>query len=256
MVAAVDTLTLDEVAVVQAQVLGRDQLAGLGITRHRVRAEVRARRWRLVGRAVVLHRGPLNGDARRWAAVLHAGSGAMLCAWSAAELYGLTGYERDTVHVVVRHGSRVRSLPWLRVHVSRRLNHDDRHPARLLPVVRPARAVLDAASWTRDRRAACALLLAAVQQRLVRPDDVLQVLDRSGRIRHRNALRRVLLDAEGGAHSLAEVDLGAISRRYGLPEPGRQAVRRDSSGRRRYLDGWYRRNDGRSFMSRSMERPT
>ena len=61
----------------------------------------------------------------------------------------------------------------------------------------------------------------------------------------RGGTHRVLLDAEGGAHSLAEVDLGAISRRYGLPEPGRQAVRRDSSRRRRYLDGWYRRNDGR-----------
>ncbi len=130
--------------------------------------------------------------------------------------------------------------------MSRRLREENRHPSRALPIVRPERAVVDAASWTRNRRQACGLVLAAIQQRLVRIDGLLDVLDTAGQIRHSKALRRLLIDAEGGVQSMAELDLSQLSSRYGLPQPLRQGVRRDSKGRRRYLDGWYRRADGRA----------
>lgn len=133
----------------------------------------------------------------------------------------------------------------MRVHVSRRLSADDRHPGRVLPIVRVERAVIDAASWTLEPRRACGLVLAAVQQRLVCIEAPLDVLDTAGRVRHSRAIRRVLIDAEGGVQSMAELDLSQLSARYGLPQPVRQSVRRDSQGRRRYLDGWYRRADGR-----------
>jgi hypothetical protein len=54
-----------------------------------------------------------------------------------------------------------------------------------------------------------------------------------------------LYDIEGGSQALSEIDLVKLCRSYGLPEPFRQAVRRDSRGRRRYLDAWLRRRDGR-----------
>ena len=44
---------------------------------------------------------------------------------------------------------------------------------------------------------------------------------------------------------MSEIDFVRLCRRHGLPEPMRQAVRVEPSGRRRYLDASWRRRDGR-----------
>ena len=58
-------------------------------------------------------------------------------------------------------------------------------------------------------------------------------------------IAKTLDDIEGGSHALSEIDFAALCRRFGLPRPIRQAKRRDTSGRTRYLDAWFRRADGR-----------
>lgn len=52
-------------------------------------------------------------------------------------------------------------------------------------------------------------------------------------------------DIAGGAESFAEIDVGRICRDAGLPPPDRQVVRRDATGRRRYLDCEWHLPDGR-----------
>jgi hypothetical protein len=52
-------------------------------------------------------------------------------------------------------------------------------------------------------------------------------------------------DIAGGSQALSEIDFVRLCRRHGLPEPQRQQVRREPSGRRRYLDASWRRRDGR-----------
>ena len=133
---------------------------------------MRGNRWAAFGRrAVVLHRGPLTSSQRRWVAVLNAGTTATLAGLTAAEELGLTGFETETIHVVVRKDDWVpRDQPGVKVHVSRRFTVDDRHPARALPVVRIDRALVDAATWTARPRRAAAILVAGVQQRLALPD--------------------------------------------------------------------------------------
>jgi hypothetical protein len=96
--------------------------------------------------------------------------------------------------------------------------------------------VVDAAVWTRRPARACGIVSAAVQQRLVTPAQLRDVLVAAGAVRHRRLLLAVIGDIEGGSHSLAELDMARLCRRSGLPPPQRQAVRRDSEGRRRYLD--------------------
>lgn len=59
------------------------------------------------------------------------------------------------------------------------------------------------------------------------------------RVRRRRLILSTATDAAGGAHSLGELDLLGLVRRAGLPEPSRQVVRRDSAGRRRYLDAYF-----------------
>jgi very-short-patch-repair endonuclease len=77
---------------------------------------------------------------------------------------------------------------------------------------------------------------AAVQQRLVTVPELREALDRVRRHQHRKAILLALADVEMGAQALSEIDFARLCRSARLPEPDRQVVRSDPSGRRRYLD--------------------
>jgi hypothetical protein len=242
-----DTPAFDELATLQDGVVTRSQLLEHGWNHHHVDSAVQACRWAAFGhRVVVLHRGPLATRQRRWVAVLNAGPAGALAGLTAAEGFGLAGFETQTVHVVVPHGSWVSGrLPGVKVHVSRRFALADRHPARVLPTVRVDRALVDAAAWTPNPRRAAAILIAGVQQRLTVPERLRAEIDLAGAIRHRRLLTAVTYDVEGGSSALSELDFARLCRRFGLPPPVRQHKRRDADGRVRYLDARFVRPDGR-----------
>jgi hypothetical protein len=89
-----------------------------------------------------------------------------------------------------------------------------------------------------------AMAAAVVQQRICRVEEVEEVMRTVGRVRHKQYLRLALRDIAGGAEALSEIDMAALCRRHGLRAPDRQVVRRDSSGRRRYLDCEWVLDDG------------
>jgi hypothetical protein len=103
----------------------------------------------------------------------------------------------------------------------------------------PGRSLVDAAQWACSDEEARAVIAAGFQQRLVNDADIRQVLDRMPRARRRKLIAQTAADAAGGAHSLAELDFLGLVRRAGLPEPSRQKVRYDATGRRRYLDVYF-----------------
>ncbi len=244
-----DVPGLRELARRQHAVVGRGQLSTLGVTHDHVARQVEARRWRTLGRdVVVLHRGPLVQAARLWTAVLGAPPRAAIGSWTALELHGLHGWSREPVHVVVSRGERAGPAPWVVVHESRRPAHDDIVMVRGLPVHRVERAAVDAAAWQPSWRTASGLVAAVVQQRLSTPHDLLEMLDAVGAVRHRRALRHALADIAGGTDSLAEIDFARLCRRAGLPEPTRQVRRRDARGRWRFLDVEWLLPDGRRLV--------
>ncbi|HZC26420.1 MAG TPA: hypothetical protein VE287_05310, partial [Actinopolymorphaceae bacterium] len=154
--------------------------------------------------------------------------------------------ETEITHIVLPRGAWVpSSQPGVKVHESRRFDPSQRHPTRTPPIVRVERAIVDAAAWSRQPRRACALVVAAVQQRLSLPDRLRDELLSAGSVRHRRLLLAVLGDVEGGVHALSELDFARLCNRYGLPRPVRQQRRRDAFGRVRYLDVRFRRRDGR-----------
>ena len=233
--------------------MGRGQLRDLGIDHTAVAWAVETERWSLWGRrVVVLHNSAPRAAQLWWAAVLHAsdgtGEGAALCSGSALQANGLDRFETNGVHVVVRRGVHVPDMAGLVVHESRRFTAVDIHPVRLPPRTRTARSAVDAAAWSRQPGRACAILAAVVQQRLATVTQLREELDKAGRVRHRRLLLATLTDIEGGAHSLAEIRVGAACRRAGLRPPDRQVVLSDKSGRRRYLDCEWRLPDGRAVV--------
>jgi hypothetical protein len=79
-------------------------------------------------------------------------------------------------------------------------------------------------------------MAAVVQQRVCAVPSLHQALDEVGKVRHRKIMRLALHDVGGGAEALSEIDIARMCRRFGLRAPRRQRVRRDRSGRKRFLD--------------------
>jgi very-short-patch-repair endonuclease len=205
-----------------------------------LRWRVTSGRWQRPCRGVVVaHSGPLTQRQRLWVAILWAGPGGVLAGLTAAALDGLEGFPVAQIHVLVpAHRSVRKEPPGLPValHYSTALTSDDVHPLREPRRTRVARSLVDAAAWMSSDRGAQAVLAAGVQQRLVRPQDLLAVVAANRRLPRRTMISATLDDIAGGAQALSELDLTRLVRRYRLPEPDRQAPRRDSAGRRRWLD--------------------
>jgi very-short-patch-repair endonuclease len=103
------------------------------------------------------------------------------------------------------------------------------------------RSIVDAASWMRTDNLARAVLAAGVQQRLVLPEALSAAMANRKRTPRQALVTATLGDIVGGAQALSELDFCDLTRRYRLPEPSRQAFRRDEVGRVRWLDAFWER---------------
>jgi hypothetical protein len=226
----------------------REQLLAVGFSDSEIAADLAGHRWRRLNEHVIAtHNGPLTWPQAMWAVVLSAPGRVALCSETVYELFGVPGAETAVVHVLVPRGDRVLAVPGVRVkvHESRRFPAVDEIARRDgLPITSLARAAVDAAVWSRDVRRAWRLAVAPVQAHRLRPQEIRGELEMAGRVRHRRSLQLLLVDLEGGAQALSEVEFLRFCRRHGFPPPKCQA-RLDSQGRRRYLDAEFRRRTGR-----------
>ncbi len=216
----------------------RHDLRDAGVTRADVRAEMDAGRWLTHGRHTVqIGAGALSPAALRWRALWESGGGAALDGVAALIAGGLTGFTQDRLDVCLPRDNRWHAVEGVVLHRCRPMP-----PVRLsgCPRVVPCVAVVHAASWARSDRAAVLLLCLVMQQRLVRPEDLLSAWNARRRMvpqARRRLLGEVIRDISDGAHSLGELDLVIELRRAGLPEPSRQIVQEHRG--RIYLDlGW------------------
>ena len=253
---------LDRLARRQADVVSRAQLAGLGVDRHMIARREAGRVWRPLGpRAVVLHRGVLTREQRWWVGVLHGDLREFtgierspeqpvvaLTGLSAAEAGGLAGFETRVVHIAVEHGREVEDLddPAVRVavHQTRHLERSEVHPTQRPARLRLPRAVVESASQVAIERPnrARALIAAAVQQRLVRPQDLRAFASARRTLPGRRLVLETINDAAGGAHSLPELEFLRGLRAAGLPEPTRQRKLQHADGT------WYLDNDFTDYL--------
>jgi very-short-patch-repair endonuclease len=214
------------------------------LPRATLRWRLESGRWQQACRGVVVAQsGPLSPVQQVWAAVLWGGRGAVLAGLTAAGLDGLKGFTEPRIHLLVPDNRQIRKEPIrdptripVLVHRSRRLDECDIHPVRLPRRTLLPRSLVDAAAWAPTDDRARAILAAGVQQRLVRPGDLMAALTGSAKPHRRQLIRTTLGDVAGGAEALSELDLTALLRRYRIPEPDRQVSRRDRHGRRRWLD--------------------
>ncbi len=220
----------------QQGLVARRQLRALGVNRDQVAANVRAGRWAERSSVVVsTFTGELTREQHAWLGVLHAGPPALVGGYRALELHGLRSWHRDDTTVLVDEEAHLEPLPgidWFRT----------RRPLELwrarspMPLARVEPAALLCAAYEPSWRTAQGLLAAVVQQRLTTAADLRRQLARMTPLRRAPRFRVLLNEIEGGAGSLAEVDVTRMCRDFGLPLPTRQRQRRDRGGRVRYTD--------------------
>ena len=217
------------------------------MTQKQLRWQVASGRWQKpVHGVVVAQSGPLTERQLLRTALLRAGPQAALAGLTAAHLDGFTGFGDKAalidrpIYLLAPYGCRRRTPPLnmtVVTHYSQALTHLDVHPGRQPRRTRITRSLVDAAAWMPTERGAMAVLAAGVQQRLVRAQDLSQVVDRMGTIRRRKLIRETIGDIAGGSQALSELDFTRqVVRAFQLPEPSRQAARRDAKGRRRWTD--------------------
>lgn len=226
---------VERLAWSQEGVVSRRQVYDLGVSRHEVRANLRAGRWqRLGGQGVAVFTGPLSLRARSWAAVFEAGPRAQLDGASALVAEGLTGFTTKAIRVSVPRGARVRRARGLDIRQTRRWDASDLVRTGI-PRTRPAVAAVRAALWAVSDSQAALVMTMTVQQGLSTAQEIGLELLRVKRDKRRSLLHAVVLDLLGGARSLGELEFARECRRRGLPAPERQRVRRAANGSY-YLD--------------------
>lgn len=232
---------VERLAASQDGVVSRRQALDLGLTRAEVRANLRARRWRRVGRqAICVHTGPLSRSAKHWVAVIEAGPRAFLDGESALVEAGLENFSTRGIRVSVPRGARVyRRLAGVDVRQTRRWRVDDVVGSGL-PRTRQAVAAVRAALWARSDREAALVLTMTVQQEIASAKEIGLEMLRVRRDRRRAFIHAVLNDLLDGVRSLGELDVAGECRRRGLPEPERQVLRKAQDGKY-YLDVYWER---------------
>ncbi|HEX6196426.1 MAG TPA: hypothetical protein VFZ37_10965 [Jiangellaceae bacterium] len=211
-----------------------------GDMRREFERNLRRGRWSRRARDVfVTHNGPLTRRQQEWVVLNAAPARSALSGLTAAAVSGLRGFEPadGLVHVTVPCGTSMPrvAVPTVVVHYSRFLDAEDVHPLHQPRRTRIARSVLDAAAWASTDRAARAVVLASVQQRLATADLLSDALPRRGPCLRHALIAETIADAAGGVASVPEREVGTVMHRFGLPEPSRQRIVKGPSGRY-YLD--------------------
>lgn len=207
-------------------------LRGRGAVRHAIASG----RWQSPHRGVVVtHNGPLSPAEHELVALTICAPASALGGLTALRHDNLAGFPCETMFVVLPEGAdRPEGVPFT-THWSTDLGSADVHPNHEPRRTRPARSLIDAASWCGSDRYARTIVLAGVQQGLVNVAGMHQALDRRGRCHRRGLIRESILDAGGGIQSLPERDFDDIRLRAGLPVPTRQRRVKGPDGRF-YLD--------------------
>lgn len=233
-------MTLEAVLAAQAGVLSAAQ-AHLYIPKASLHRLTRANgRWqRLLPGVIVTHNGHPSRPEKLHAALLYGGQRAAISHATSGELHGMKGYPDVLVHILVPHTQSLPSRAFVLVHRSRNAPDvvGDVHPLKQPRRVRLPRALVEMARSAKSLDDARGPMAAAVQQGLVRPDDVRRVLLRVGPLRHQVQLLAALDDIELGAHSGLELQFLRLIRAYALPLPMLQQ-RVDAGGLRKLDATW------------------
>ena len=237
------TRELAQLACFQAGVVTRQQALGAGLSTGAIVARVRNGRWRPIHWGVyATFTGPVNREARLWAAVLYAGKGALLSHETAAELHGLSDRPSPLIHVTVPACRRVRPASGLVIHTSAQADPGARFPRGVIPRTFAEETVLDLVHAACDLDTACGWIAAASGRRLTGEGPLRTTMNNRTKLRWRTQIDEIVTAAAGGAHSVLEFRYDRdVERAHALPAAECQVPFTKPDGRRGFRDRYYRK---------------
>lgn len=207
--------------------------------RSKVRHAVARGMWQQPHRGtVLLHNGPITPLQQELILLTASPPGSCLGGLSALTHDGFGGFGSEQPTLVVPMGSRDPDFAGVETHWSEYLDNRDAYDRRGPRRTRPARSLVDAASWCGNDRYARAMVIAGIQQGLTNTHHLRDALSRRGNCRRRALIIESILDAAGGIQSLPERDFDEIRLAAGLPPPIRQRRVKGKSGHY-YLDAQF-----------------
>jgi hypothetical protein len=224
----------------QGGVIARRQAIQAGVSAAKVAWLLKRGTWRPVYRGVyVTFTGPVDRNARLWAAVLYAGPGAYLSHETAAEVNGLTDEESPDINVTIPGNRRISPPPGVAIHLSSRKALTWRPPG-MPPYTVAEETVIDLVQAAADVDDIIALVTRGYGRRLLIEDQLRRVARERKKLRWRRELDEIIAVAAGGAHSLLEYRHDRdVQRAHGLPEPVKQDRFRTPDGGWGYRDRCY-----------------
>jgi hypothetical protein len=232
-------LALRELVEDQLGVVSRGQILEAGLSRAAIAARLDRGSWQRMFPGVYA---AFSGEPARaavlWAAVLHAGPGAMLSHQTAAELDHLSDASSSRIHLTIPGCRRVRGRPELSIHYSARAALAV-HPVRNPPRTRMEETVLDLWESAVGLDDAVSWVTRGLGRRLTTQAKLRQAADARSRLRRRLLLAELLSPDAAGQHSILEHRyVRDVERPHNLPAGTRQA-RTDRRGRTEYRDTLY-----------------
>jgi very-short-patch-repair endonuclease len=216
---------LRRLAEMQAGVLSREQVLGLGLSSRVIERLIASDRWRRLARGIYLTvPSEPSWSALAWGGVLAGGPGARLGPRASGHLHRLIEPGPDPVDVLVPAASDARSAgPWqfIRERPGARSPRAVSAPPRLSVEA----TVLDLCASSTEGEVV-GLITTAMQRRLTTPRRLSEAMEARSRQRHRRLIAVLINDVSLGAESVLEVSyLRTVERPHGLPKGTRQQSR-------------------------------
>ena len=235
-------VTWPELLDFQSRIVGQRQAVRYGMTRAAVGRRIKSGKWQRLHRGTyATFSGVPPREATLWAALLRAGSGAVLSHETAAEVQELIDKPTAKIHITVpisHDPARRGPIRGVVIHRSRRVASEPLPPWQLprTPIADTVLDLIESAATTDD---AFAWLTRAIGRDLVTTGMLTAALAARKRMRRRPWLVETLADAADGVMSPLELRyVRDVERAHGLP-PAKRQVRRDLAGGVRYLDNFY-----------------
>jgi hypothetical protein len=226
----------------QHGVVDRSQVHENGITKAALEHRLKSGQWKRLHRGVyATFTGEVTRQAKLWAAVRRAGSGAVLSHQTAAEVQGLADKPSSKIHITVptsRRPFQLKPIHGVVVHRSSSI-HPQHLPQWELPRTRIEDTVIDLVAVARTFDDAYSWISRALSRDLVTADMLREALAARKRVRWRAWLSEALAEGEEGVHFPLERRYARdVERAHGLPKAQRQA-QRNLGGTVHYKDNWY-----------------
>jgi hypothetical protein len=208
-----------------------------------VRWAVRRGTWQQVYPGVyAAFTGPVRRRAQLWAALLHAGEGAILSHETAAELVGLTDRQSALISITIPNGRRVVAPRGVKIHITRQAGARWRYALGIPPHTLAEDTIIDLVNAAVSLDDAVGWVTAGFARHLTGEWPLRQAIAARARVRWRDQLDVVITLAAGGTHSVLEYRYDRdVERAHSLPRAARQAPFTKPDGSRGFRDRCYER---------------